>query len=208
MKNAEHYQQQETQILNTTLRNITGDIDLFYDVLFCRVTHDAAINSKKLWIFMIHDVILSQKSLSNVSIHGTCNPFCIDMDDVIWFKEHSALRMLKCAVCRVDWPAVLVTTRIGNVCAYSVTLWHFRLTIVALGTQQCIPCDLENCMYQTQLCHTRCDTVDVRVHAYSKTLCSPKTTWRWPVQAETCSYPLNTPHVTQLCSTTYNLPSQ
>jgi len=47
LKNAEHYQQQETQILNTTLLNITGDIDLFYDVLFCRVTHDAAITGKK-----------------------------------------------------------------------------------------------------------------------------------------------------------------
>jgi len=44
---AEYYQQQVTQILNTTLRNITGDIDLLYDVLFCRVTSDAAINGKK-----------------------------------------------------------------------------------------------------------------------------------------------------------------
>jgi len=26
----------------------------------------------------------------------------------------------------------------------------------------------------------------VRMHAYSKILSSPKTTWRWPVQAKTC----------------------
>jgi hypothetical protein len=36
--NAENYQQQETQLVNTTLRSITGDIDLLYDLLFCRVT--------------------------------------------------------------------------------------------------------------------------------------------------------------------------
>lgn len=46
--NAENYQQQETQLVNTTLRNITGDIDLLHDVLFCRVTNDAAINGKIL----------------------------------------------------------------------------------------------------------------------------------------------------------------
>jgi hypothetical protein len=45
--NAEYYQQQETQIRNTTLRNVTGDIDLLNDVLFGRVTYDSAINGKK-----------------------------------------------------------------------------------------------------------------------------------------------------------------
>ena len=45
--NAEYFQQQETQILNTTLRNVTGDFDSLYDVIFCRVTNDAAINDKK-----------------------------------------------------------------------------------------------------------------------------------------------------------------
>jgi hypothetical protein len=47
MSNNVENQQQETQILKTTLRNVTGDIDLLYDFLFCRVTNDAAINGKK-----------------------------------------------------------------------------------------------------------------------------------------------------------------
>ena len=67
--NAEYYQQQETQILNTTLRNITRDIDLLYDVLFCRVTNDAAINGKKNKVVNFYDL---WRHFFKVSFHCVC----------------------------------------------------------------------------------------------------------------------------------------
>jgi hypothetical protein len=66
--NAEYYQQQETQILNTTLRNKPGDTDLLYDVLLCCITNDVARMAKKV----VNSYDLRHYFILNVSVHSVC----------------------------------------------------------------------------------------------------------------------------------------